>query len=407
MAAALEGEIEQLSHPVVRSWSEVWAHSRSRDWHRCRSRGKKRRCCQVQPEDCHAPYFEYHPSQRSLESRGKVAATKDPNLEELLELGLKVTCFLRGSAGSSEENVRAPSPKPPVEKLQKWVTWKAQAYKTPSWWQELMMVPGVDNHKKLAWEVQASFGLPKRVSKLCQVENYHQAPPALPCLLWKNFLLPPDSIFTCWDIWEIQHEKMVTYAQALQFWAEKVDLSTRGKPHLLAGSVKELWEEMRCYLSFYDEDVFKGMALPEETSVPQAEEAAPQSVRSTPAGTPEEEATMGMAMEPAMEKRPPNKFPGWEKVLHTSRPMVAAMQIPPPLKGPRLRPCSWSLGKGWFESLIPRNWVWWPPNRSPPHLLKSWGSSGKWCHLLVSWEWWCVCRGTGCQKGSAKYPQTQ
>ena len=46
--------------------------------------------------------------------------------------------------------MKACSPKPPIEKLQKWVTWKAQAYKTPSWWQELAMVPWVDDHEKLA-----------------------------------------------------------------------------------------------------------------------------------------------------------------------------------------------------------------------------------------------------------------
>ena len=58
-----------------------------------------------------------------------------------------------------------PSPKPPIEELEKWVTWRAQAYETPSWWQELAMVPEVDNHEKLAYEVQASFRLLKRVSE--------------------------------------------------------------------------------------------------------------------------------------------------------------------------------------------------------------------------------------------------
>ena len=112
----------------------------------------------MQPEDCHDPYFKYHPSQRSLESEGDAAVTKDLSLEEPLQLGLEVTCFLWGLAKSlEEENMKAPSPKPPVEKLQKWVTWKAQAYKTPSWWWELAMVPGVDDHEKLAQEVQASF----------------------------------------------------------------------------------------------------------------------------------------------------------------------------------------------------------------------------------------------------------
>ena len=94
---------------------------------------------------------------------------------------------------------------------------------------------------------------------------------------------------------------------------------------------------MRCYLSFLDEEVFKGMVLPEETSAIPTEEADPQSTRTTPASTPEEKATMGMAREPAAEKRPPNKFPDWEKVLHPSQPVVAAGQIPHLLRGPRLR----------------------------------------------------------------------
>ena len=53
-----------------------------------------------------------------------------------------------------------------------------------------------------------------------------------------------------------------------------------------------------------------------------------------------------MAMEPAAEKRPLNKFPDWEKVLHSSRHVVAAGQIPLLSRGPRLRPYSWSLRGG-------------------------------------------------------------
>ena len=125
-------------------------------------------------EDCHAPCFEYHPSWRSLESKGDVVATEDLNLEEPPELGLEVTCFLQGSAGNSEEeNKKVSSPKPPIEELQKWVTWKALAYETPSWWQELSMVPEVDNYEKLAHEVWASFQLLKRESEQCWVENDH------------------------------------------------------------------------------------------------------------------------------------------------------------------------------------------------------------------------------------------
>ena len=106
---------------------------------------------------------------------------------------------------------------------------------------------------------------------------------------------------------------------------------------MLAESVKELQEEMRCYLSFSDEEVFKGVVPPEETSTILTKEANPQSAETTPASTPKKEATVGMAKEPAAEERPPNKFLGWEKVLHPSQPMVAAGQIPCLSNGPRLR----------------------------------------------------------------------
>ena len=69
---------------------------------------------------------------------------------------------------------------------------------------------------------------------------------------------------------------MVAYAQALQFWAEKANLPTRDKPCLLAGSIMELWEEMRCYVSFSDEDVFSSVALLEETPIIPPEEAMPK-----------------------------------------------------------------------------------------------------------------------------------
>ena len=82
-------------------------------------------------------------------------------------------------------------------------------------------------------------------------------------------------MFACQDIRELQWEKMVAYAQALQFWAEKANLPTQGQPCLLVGSVVELWEEMKCYVSFSDEDIFSGMALLEEPLVTQAKEAAP------------------------------------------------------------------------------------------------------------------------------------
>ena len=132
-------------------------------------------------------------------------------------------------------------------------------------------------------------------------------------------------------------------AKALQFWAEKANLPTEGQPHLLAGSIVELREEMKCYISFSDEDVFSGIALPEESPTTPPKEATPVGTQPTPPDSPIKETTMNITMEPIAEKKPLNQFPGWEKMLHSSRPVVAPGQISPLLRGPKQRPHSQSL----------------------------------------------------------------
>ena len=133
VAVTLEEEIEWLSHPLVCSWSETQTHSHIRDCHRHRSRGQKRRHCQVWLEDCCVSYFKYNPSQGSLESGGEKVATEDLDLGEPLELEPEVTYFLQGSAESSgKENMKVLSPKPPIEDLQKWVIWKVWTCETPA-----------------------------------------------------------------------------------------------------------------------------------------------------------------------------------------------------------------------------------------------------------------------------------
>ena len=68
----------------------------------------------------------------------------------------------------------------------------------------------------------------------------------------------------------------MAYAWALQFWVENANLPTKDKPCLLVGSIIELWDVISCYLSFSNEDVFKGMAPPEETSIIPPEEVIPR-----------------------------------------------------------------------------------------------------------------------------------
>ena len=105
----------------------------------------------------------------------------------------------------------------------------------------------------------------------------------------------------------MQREKMV----------EKTDPPTGGKPHLLAESVKELQEEMRCYLSFSDEEVFEGETPLEEMSAGPVKKTKPHSMATMPAIAPEVKATTKAAGELPVERKSP-KFPSWDKVLHPS-----------------------------------------------------------------------------------------
>ena len=203
----------------------------------------------------------------------------------------------------------------------------------------------MDDHKKLAQEVWASFELTQWISKQHWVENYHQAPPAPLCLQWNSFLPLPNSKFTCQDIRELQQEKMVAYAKALQFWAEKANLPAQGQPHLLAGSIVELGEEMKHYVSFTDEDIFSAVTLLEESPVTQPKEATPKSAQLTQANSPVKEAITKVTEGPTREEKPPNWFPGWEKMLHPSRPVVATGQVSPLSRSPKQRPCSQSSGE--------------------------------------------------------------
>ena len=208
------------------------------------------------------------------------------------------------------------------------------------------MVPEVDNHKKLAHEVRPLFNSQKgqvNDARWRMTTRLH-----LHCHVFARRI-------SCCHLTPSLPARISGKSSLRRWWhmprpfssgCEKADPPTGGKLCLLAGSIVELWEEMKCYMSFSDEDVFNGMALLEESPIISPEEATSKSTQPTLANTPVNEATVDMTMEPAAEKRPPNKFSGWEKVLHPSRPIVTAGQIPPLLRGLRQSPHSQSSGEG-------------------------------------------------------------
>ena len=80
------------------------------------------------------------------------------------------------------------------------------------------------------------------------------------------------------------------------------------------------------------------MALLEEPSITQPQEAAPKSAQPTQADSPVKEAITKVTEEPTKMEKPLNWFPGWKEVLHTSRTVVATGQIPCLSRDPKQRP---------------------------------------------------------------------
>ena len=149
----------------------------------------------------------------------------------------------------------------------------------------------------------------------------------------------------------MQWEKTVAYAWALQYWVKKTDQPGGGRPHLLVESVKELQEKMRCYLSFSDEEVLKGVIPPGETSALSTEEADLQSAM-TSAGTPEEEATAGAARETAVERGSP-KFLGLGEDITPVSTHGGWRTDPPSIKRSKTE----VLQLGRKGGLNPSNWI--------------------------------------------------
>ena len=129
-------------------------------------------------------------------------------------------------------------------------------------------------------------------------------------------MLLAKSIYACRDIREIPGEKVVAYARALQHGAEENNPPAGGGPRLLAESVLELREEVKWYLSFTDEEVFWGVALPEKE-----EEESPKTLSAT------DIPKAHRAPEPALEKRAQSFWDGRMYYTHPD-------QLWPPERSP-------------------------------------------------------------------------
>ena len=153
---------------------------------------------------------------------------------------------------------------PLIKNYEVWLNWHAHQLDSLHWWGELVAIPDVEDPRRLAWKIHASFLIPVVRCGVLLNEDYTMSF-APKCLISSRFL-PDDP--TSQDVqWQPLLLTLVC-ARALQYWAEKVNLPTLNTYHPLVMSVVELKWQMEGCITFSKQDVFcsLGDAVPEARS---------------------------------------------------------------------------------------------------------------------------------------------
>ena len=78
-------------------------------------------------------------------------------------------------------------PEPSIKNYKMWLDWQAHQLDTGSWWAELTVIPNVEDPRKLAWKICASFLILAVRCEALPGQDY-TAPPAPKCLTRGRFL---------------------------------------------------------------------------------------------------------------------------------------------------------------------------------------------------------------------------
>ena len=82
-------------------------------------------------------------------------------------------------------------PEPSIKNIEIWLDWQACLMDTPYWWEELITIPEVEDPKKLAQKIRASFSIPAVRCETFPDQGY-TVPPAPKCLTRSRFI--PDDL---------------------------------------------------------------------------------------------------------------------------------------------------------------------------------------------------------------------
>ena len=132
----------------------------------------------------------------------------------------------------------------------------------PYWWVELTAIPNMENPKKLARKIHASFLI---LAVRCEASpgQGYTAPPTPKCLT-RNMFLPNELSYQ--DVCQQPLVLTVAYAQVLQYWVEKFRPPVHLDYHTLAMTVVELMQHVREHITFYKQDVLWGLGTQPTTT---------------------------------------------------------------------------------------------------------------------------------------------
>ena len=92
-------------------------------------------------------------------------------------------------------------------------------------------------------------------------------------------------------------------------WRKPICLLRANHALLVAESILELKEEMKCYVSFPDKAITSSVVLPEEPSTTQPKDSCPRSGQTRQTDSPVEEATAKITEELTKKEQPPESVP--------------------------------------------------------------------------------------------------
>ena len=212
-------------------------------------------------------------SQQEQAGRGDLGPL--PSLDPDLEYFLGEHTSLQGAEErrSLQQDLQ---PEPPPEDYCKWIEWYGQYVDMPTWWQELQVIPNVEDHQELAWKVRTSFEVPMAWIQAQGGENEYSVLPDPKCIGKDRFLPPLDPWIGNQEYHLGQPRKTLAYAKALQYWVEREKPSIPSKPHQLMKSILELRWAMEPFTTFEDSEVLSDDITPQDIDVCHSHQANPR-----------------------------------------------------------------------------------------------------------------------------------